>query len=130
MNSLVNTLNIEKPQNTMSLRPYCSSQVRRIGQRLQRDNKARFQSSHLRSPSPAHRFFSSCQVRNTDGVYSALTEMRVKTPWVEALKSKREKGSEKAESSQISTESNGGDLSPKKMSDSYHRVVRKSQSLS
>lgn len=130
MNSVVNTVNIGKPPNTMSLRQHCYLQVRRIGQRLQRDNKTRFQLSYLSSPLPAYRFFSSCQVRNTDGVYSALTEMRVKTPWVEALKSKGKEGSEKIESPQISTELTGRDLTPKKMSDSYHRVVRRLQSLS
>lgn len=55
--------------------------------------------------------------------------MRVKTPWIEVLKRKGEEGSEKAQNPSSSTDSNGRDLTPKKMSDSYHRVVGRSQSL-
>lgn len=60
----------------------------------------------------------------TDGVFPALTEMRVKTPWIEALRRQREEGNDPAKRSSTSATPNDRDLSPKKMSDSYHRVVR------
>lgn len=55
--------------------------------------------------------------------------MRVKIPWIEALNRKNEKPSDKAEKSRISAEVNSQDLTSKRMSDSYHRVVSMSQSL-
>lgn len=113
----------------MSLRQYCYLQVRRYSHKLQRGNNARFQGLYLGSFPPVYRFLSSGQIRKTDGVYSALTEMRVKIPWVEVLKRKKEEGSGKAQSPRISTELTGHDLTAKRMSDSYHRVVRRSQSL-
>lgn len=64
--------------------------------------------------------FHASQVQNTDGVFKALTEMRVRKPWIEALREKRE-----AEKNPSSTpvESVKPDLTPKKMSDSYTSVV-------
>ncbi|EHY59236.1 hypothetical protein HRR83_001495 [Exophiala dermatitidis] len=56
----------------------------------------------------------------TDGVYKELAEMRVRTPWIEALRRKREQ-------EQNPTASNAEpvkvDLTPKKMSDSYVRMI-------
>lgn len=54
--------------------------------------------------------------------------MRVKIPWIEVLNRKDEETSDKAEKTSISADVNGRDLTPKRMSESYHRVVRMSQS--
>lgn len=64
--------------------------------------------------------FHSTTTRCTDGVFKALTEMRVRKPWIEALRERRE-----AEKNPVSTpvESLKPDLTPKRMSDSYVSVV-------
>ncbi|KAF7194580.1 Acyl-coenzyme A thioesterase 9, mitochondrial, partial [Pseudocercospora fuligena] len=65
------------------------------------------------------RQFASSNCRSTDGVFRALTGERVQKPWVEAFR-------EQGQGSQGSTPSQtpkDRDLSPKKMSDSYHSVV-------
>lgn len=85
--------------------------------------KAANSQSCLGSRFPSCRPFSSCQVRSTDGVYPALTEMRVKIPWIEALTKKKEENDHKAKKPPISAEAIDRDLTPKRMSDSYHRVV-------
>ena len=57
--------------------------------------------------------------KETEGVYKALTEMRVQTPWIEALKS-REMA---ANSAPNASEGVKPDLTPKRMSDSFFRFV-------
>jgi acyl-coenzyme A thioesterase 9 len=57
------------------------------------------------------------QPQATDGVYKAITEMRIRTPWIEALRESRE-GTTGAP-----TESVKPDLTPKKMSDSFVKFV-------
>ena len=49
--------------------------------------------------------------------------MRVRTPWVEALRKKREEGIEPTKKSDTPASPPDRDLKPKKMSDSFHRVV-------
>ena len=49
--------------------------------------------------------------------------MRVRTPWIEALRKKREEGVDPRKKSDISETPPDRDLKPKKMSDSFHRVV-------
>jgi hypothetical protein len=61
--------------------------------------------------------FHTTQPQATDGVYKAITEMRIRTPWIEALRKSRE-GSTGAP-----TESVEPDLTPKKMSDSFVKFV-------
>ena len=60
----------------------------------------------------------------TDGVYKDLTSMRVRTPWIEALREQREEGIDPTKKSSTPATPPDRDLTPKKMSDSYHRVVR------
>ena len=68
-------------------------------------------------------FTTSLQTR-TDGVYGDLTIMRVKTPWIEALKRQNlEKDGNAAAILPRETQ----ELRPKKMSDSFHKVVRGSK---
>ena len=73
-------------------------------------------------PTKARCLHSSIPLR-TDGVYKALTEMRVNTPWIEALRKQREHGIDPTKKSDTPATPSDRDLSPKKMSNSYHRVV-------
>ena len=76
------------------------------------------------SPSPVLRHFHATPACSTDGVYRDLTNMRVRTPWVEALRKQREEGSDPTKMSSIPATPSDRPLTPKKMSDSFHRVVR------
>ena len=67
--------------------------------------------------------------RKTDGVYKALTAMRVRIPWIEALTKQREQDNRPAKQSIAPPESPERDLLPKKMSDSFHKVVCTSTSM-
>nr|OQO29545.1 hypothetical protein B0A51_04103 [Rachicladosporium sp. CCFEE 5018] len=69
------------------------------------------------------RAFTVCTARRTDGVFRALTENRVRTPWIEALRKKQQEGEDPTKASGKAKTPKDRDLSPKKMSDSYHRVV-------
>lgn len=73
--------------------------------------------------SPALRRFHVTPAPSTDGVYRDLTNMRVRTPWVEALRKQREEGSDSTGTSRTSATPMHRDLTPKRMSDSLHRVV-------
>ena len=64
--------------------------------------------------------FHSTTAARTDGVYKALTEMRVRTPWIQALKERKE--AEK-NGNKIQVQSVKPDLTPKTMSDSYVSLV-------
>ena len=71
----------------------------------------------------AFRTFSpSCQ-RPTDGVYRALTEMRVKTPWIDALNKKQKEGFDPTKPSSNPATPQDRDLSPKNMRDSHTSIV-------
>lgn len=67
------------------------------------------QARHLHG-TPSHR---------TDGVFRGLTDDRLPTPWIEAFRMQQE-GKGTGPSSDEPCER---DLTPRKMSDSYHRVV-------
>jgi acyl-coenzyme A thioesterase 9 len=71
----------------------------------------------------SRRAFSASAIRTTDGVYAELTSMRVKTPWIEALRKKQEEGYDPTRKSNKPETPPDRDLSPKSMADSYHRVV-------
>ncbi len=86
----------------------------------------RFPSSLLRPHQitcSGSRQFCSSPVFRSDGVYKELTNMRVKTPWIEALRaqqaathgSKKEPNETKSPPMRV--------LKPKKMSESFHRGV-------
>jgi len=66
------------------------------------------------------RCFSISAQRGTDGVYRELTAMRTRTPFIEAFRKQQENKLAKP----ISTDNVERDLSPKSMSDSFHKVVR------
>ena len=71
----------------------------------------------------SRRQFTACATRSTDGVFRALTENRVRTPWVEALRKQREDGTDPTKASGKPETPSDRDLSPRSMSDSYHSVV-------
>ncbi|KAG8527965.1 uncharacterized protein KY384_006881 [Bacidia gigantensis] len=60
----------------------------------------------------------------TDGVYQDLTNMRVRMPWIQALREQREAAGRPISGQVASGQPSAPDLKPKKMSDSYHKVVR------
>jgi acyl-coenzyme A thioesterase 9 len=70
-----------------------------------------------------NRGFHSTASRHTDGVFKELTSMRVRTPWVEALRQQQTEGKKPAESSSKSEIPKDRNLEPKHMDDSYHSVV-------
>jgi hypothetical protein len=69
------------------------------------------------------RSFHSSTPRLTDGVFRALTEARVRTPWIEAFRKKQAEGSGPTKASDKPQVPADRDLTPKRMSDSYHSVV-------
>jgi acyl-coenzyme A thioesterase 9 len=81
----------------------------------------------------AARHMHATRPRATDGVFRGLTDDRLPTPWIEAFRAQQ---AAKDETAAEGGGDNGGgadkardsageerDLSPKRMSDSYHRVV-------
>lgn len=77
-------------------------------------------SSHTQLPRSRCRLFHATPTYATDGVFKALTEMRVRTPWIEALRRSKEIGNQSAAAPEDPPKP---DLTPKKMSDSYVSVV-------
>lgn len=70
-----------------------------------------------------HRAFHTTSPNRTDGVFRELTAQRLQTPWVEALRKQQEEsrnGAEKPDTPQLPKER---ELKPKRMDDSYHKVV-------
>ncbi|KIV91423.1 hypothetical protein PV10_05964 [Exophiala mesophila] len=66
------------------------------------------------------RTFHTSPYRRTDGVYKELTEMRIRTPWIEAL---RDAQNNKSSPTATAPPPAKVDLTPKKMSDSYVSLV-------
>lgn len=64
--------------------------------------------------------FHSTQTHFTDGVFKALTEMRVRKPWIEAL---RDRKKEENNPGSAIVETVEPDVTPKKMADSYVSLV-------
>lgn len=69
------------------------------------------------------RGFHSTLSRHTDGVFRELTSMRVRTPWIEALRRQQTEEKSIDEPSSRSDVPKHRDLSPKHMDDSYHSVI-------
>lgn len=74
-------------------------------------------------PHHTRRTFSISRPHGTDGVFRALTEERVQIPWVEAFRKQQTEGKAVQEPSGKPETPADRDLSPRKMSDSYHSVV-------
>ena len=73
-----------------------------------------------RLPHLSRRSFRISRPRGTDGVYKQLTEMRVRTPWIEALRRSRETGTQSAAAA---SDPPKPDLTPKSMADSHFSFV-------
>ncbi|KAI1775979.1 Thioesterase/thiol ester dehydrase-isomerase [Hypoxylon cercidicola] len=76
-------------------------------------SKARFYGSHPK------RCLHGTAVRRTDGVFRGLADNRLPMPWIEAWRLQQE--DKNVASDEVRPQER--DLSPKKMSDSYHRVI-------
>jgi len=61
--------------------------------------------------------------RRTDGVFRELTSMRVRTPWIEALRQQQSEGKQPTEPSGKAEVPKYRKLTGKRMSESYHSVV-------
>lgn len=72
----------------------------------------------------ARRAISISAPRQTDGVFRALTEERVQTPWIEAWRKQQSEGNAAQEPSGKPETPADRDLTPRTMSSSYHSVVR------
>lgn len=81
--------------------------------RLDTLGKARFYGSYPK------RCLHDTALRRTDGVFRGLADNRLPRPWIEAWRLQQEKKNVASDEAR----SQERDLSPKKMSDSYHRVV-------
>ncbi|GAB1742434.1 hypothetical protein NU219Hw_g7981t2 [Hortaea werneckii] len=96
----------------MSLRP---STIRW----LSRTKPAGIRATHYRHC----RGFSLSATRRTDGVFRELTDQRVQVPWIEAFQKRQKEGQDASQPSGKPETPPDRDLTPKKMSDSYHSVV-------
>lgn len=79
--------------------------------------------SKARTWSPKSRSFHSSSAKRTDGVFRELTAMRVRTPWIEALRKQQAEGKDPTAASGKPEVPKDRKLSPKRMDDSYHSVV-------
>lgn len=70
------------------------------------------------------RLFSSTPRTRTDGVFRDLTDQRVQMPWVEAFRKQQQEGYDPGQIKGSPQTPKDRDLTPKKMKDSYHSVVR------
>ncbi|KAG8168969.1 hypothetical protein KVR01_001718 [Diaporthe batatas] len=61
--------------------------------------------------------------RTTDGVFRGLTDGRLPTPWIEAFRQQQKQQGQGQQQQQQEAAPQQRDLSPRRMSDSYHRVV-------
>jgi acyl-coenzyme A thioesterase 9 len=77
----------------------------------------------LRRLQQPRRSFTTIPRLHTDGVFRALTENRITTPWIEALQNKENAGHDANKPSGKPETPSDRHLSPKRMSDSYHSVV-------
>ncbi|KAF2740676.1 Thioesterase/thiol ester dehydrase-isomerase [Polyplosphaeria fusca] len=76
--------------------------------------------ARLRRP---RREFHSSPSQRTDGVFRELTSMRVRTPWIEALRKQQAESADPHKPSGMPKMPPGRDLTPKRMRDSYHSVT-------
>ena len=74
-------------------------------------------------PNLLRREFSVSHIYQTDGVFRALTNQPVEVPWVEAFRKQQAQDHASQKISRAPELPVDRDLSPRKMSDSYHSVV-------
>jgi acyl-coenzyme A thioesterase 9 len=78
---------------------------------------------YIRPSSQIKRNFHYSAPQRTDGVFRELTAMRIRTPWVEALRKQQAEGSDPTSPSGKQQVPSDRKLEPKRMSDSYHKVI-------
>lgn len=71
---------------------------------------------------PLTRCFQTSTPRSTDGVFRGLTDDRLPTPWIEAFRMQHQ-GNGTSATKEAGQEPGERDLSPRRMCDSFHRVV-------
>ncbi|KAF1833359.1 Thioesterase/thiol ester dehydrase-isomerase [Decorospora gaudefroyi] len=96
--------------------------LRRVSQ-ASRCNNCWHRVSVALAGSRASRAIHSSPSQSTDGVFRELTSMRVRTPWVEALRQQQAEQSHPAEPSGKPEVPKERDLRPRRMDDSYYSVV-------
>ncbi|KAI0173038.1 Thioesterase/thiol ester dehydrase-isomerase [Hypoxylon sp. FL1284] len=69
----------------------------------------------------AERCLHGTATRRTDGVFRGLADQRLPMPWIEAWRLQQEEKSVGTGTAEATTQER--DISPKRMSDSYHRLV-------
>ena len=72
---------------------------------------------------PTIRAFHASSAQRTDGVFKELTAQRLRTPWIEALRKQQAAGKGPSQASETPQTPKERDLTPKKMTDSFHKVV-------
>ena len=77
----------------------------------------------LASSCSTSRAFHCSASRRTDGVFKELTSMRVRTPWVEALRNQQAEGKQAVEPSGKPEVPKDRNMQAKHMDESYHSVV-------
>jgi acyl-coenzyme A thioesterase 9 len=99
-----------------------SNALRRVSQATLPKNAIR-QSSVPVAGSMARRHLHCSPSRRTDGVFRELTSMRVRTPWIEALRQQQSESKQPTKPSGKAEVPKDRKLTPKRMSESYHSVV-------
>lgn len=114
-------------QSDMSLRYVTKTVLRRTGSATgicrMNGSVQQFSVDPVVSQRTSHSYFHTYVSRQTDGVFRELTSMRVRTPWIEAL---RQQQTESIGSAPPSGEPEMAGVrvnEPKHMDDSYHAVV-------
>ncbi|KAH6639484.1 HotDog domain-containing protein [Boeremia exigua] len=92
-------------------------------QRTTQSSRSHCARPHALSSLVTRRSFACSSTRRTDGVFRELTSMRVRTPWVEALRNQQQEGQQPGKPSGKPQVPKDRDLPPKRMSDSYHSVI-------
>jgi acyl-coenzyme A thioesterase 9 len=105
-----------------SMRNIASNALKRVGQ-VGPLKHVTNRSSGVLACSSARRTLHASPSRRTDGVFRELTAMRVRTPWVEALRQQQVEGKQHKEPSGKPEVPKDRKLTPKRMDESYHSVV-------
>ncbi|KAF2872538.1 HotDog domain-containing protein [Massariosphaeria phaeospora] len=74
-------------------------------------------------PSVRDRSFHSSSPQRTDGVFRALTEQRVRTPWIEAFRRQQKEQKDPSAAEEPQEVPKDRQLTPKRMNESYSSVV-------
>ncbi|KAH7401579.1 HotDog domain-containing protein [Pyrenochaeta sp. MPI-SDFR-AT-0127] len=97
--------------------------ARRLVSQVLRCNCAQSSFPVVSATALASRDLHSSTRQQTDGVFRELTSMRVRTPWVEALRRQQSEGKGPTQPSGAPEVPKHRNLAPKHMNDSYHSVV-------